>query len=134
EDVTRVTRAVAQRLYERQALLTEPAGALELHQPLPLRVLSGVKEALGGERKSFAGEVLAALEKRRTELCLERIHKRINWELFDRGVEAYTWAALEEVGRAALGRDLLEGAEHGEEYGRFVAEAGRARNGRQHDG
>ena len=66
------------------------------------------------ERKTFAGEVLKALEKRRTALWDERIHKQINWELFDRGVEAFTWAALEEVGRAAKSRDLLNGAAHGD--------------------
>jgi Cu/Ag efflux pump CusA len=124
-----------ERLVGQAAFPMEPASALQLHQSLTARLLSGAREALGGERKTFAGEVLAALEKRRTELWLERIHKRINWELFDRGVEAFTWAALEELGRAAQGpgRDLIEGAERGEEYGRFLSEAGRARNGKEAD-
>jgi Cu(I)/Ag(I) efflux system membrane protein CusA/SilA len=130
EDVTKITQAVAGRLAERQALSVAPAAALELRQPLPLRLLAGAAESLGAERKTFAGEVLRALEQRRTNLWLERVHQRINWELFDCGVEAFTWAALEEVGRAARGRKLLEDAPHGEEYGRFVEETTRARMGR----
>ncbi len=111
----------------------EPADALELHEPLPVQALDVLAEALGRERKTFAGEVLEAVEKRRRELWIERVHKTINWELFDRGVEAFTRAALEEVGRAARGHDLLKGAERGEEYGRFLDEAARARNGKAHD-
>jgi Cu(I)/Ag(I) efflux system membrane protein CusA/SilA len=133
EDVVKVTRAVAQRLHERKALPVEPASALELRQPLPLRVLSGVTEALGAERKTFASEVLEALKKRRTELWLERIHKKINWELFDRGVEAFTWAALEEVGKAAVARDLVAGANRGDETEHFLRAAGRARSGKEAD-
>ncbi len=73
------------------------------------------------------------MEKRRHEWWIERIHKKINWELFDRGVEAFTWSALEEIGNSAKQRDLLGAAPHGEEYGRFVEESNRARNGKEHD-
>ena len=45
-------------------------------------------------------------------LWQERVDK-INWELFDRGVEAYTWLALEEVAKAAKNADLLDDAPHG---------------------
>jgi Cu(I)/Ag(I) efflux system membrane protein CusA/SilA len=130
EDVTKVTQAVAGGL---AAYGVQPSDALQLHQSLPRQVLDAAAEALGAERKTFAGEVLEALEKQRTDLWLERIHKKINWELFDRGVEAFTWAAVEEVGRAARARDLLAGAPHGEEHGRFLDEAARARHGKGHD-
>src|SRR5207237_360178 len=115
EDVARVTQAVAKRLAERKVLAVAEADALELRESLPRRVVSAAAEALGAERKTSAGEVLQALEKRRTDLWVGRIHEKINWELFDRGVEAFTWAALEEVGRAARGRNLLKDAPHGEE-------------------
>ncbi|MHB1426950.1 MAG: efflux RND transporter permease subunit, partial [Gemmataceae bacterium] len=133
EDVTKVTQAVAQRLYQRKALQAEPASALELREALPLQFFDALAESLGAERKTFAGEVLKAMEKRQRELWIERIHKRINWELFDRGIEAFTWSALEEIGNSAKQRDLLGAAPHGEEYARFVEESTRARNGKEHD-
>jgi Cu/Ag efflux pump CusA len=133
EDVTKVTQAVAQRLSDRQTLTVAPATALELRKGLPLRVFDGFAESLGAERKTFVGELLKAVQKRQRELWIERIHKRINWELFDRGVEAFTWSALEEIGNAAKQRDLLNPAPHGEEYARFVEESTRARNGKEHD-
>ncbi|MHB1424312.1 MAG: efflux RND transporter permease subunit [Gemmataceae bacterium] len=128
EDVAQVTRTVAQRLHERKALTVEPANALELREaPLP-RLLDALAEALGAERKTLAGEVLKAMKKYQSELWIDNIHKRINWELFDRGVEAFTWAALEEIGASAKQRDLLGAAPHGQEYARFVEESNRARN------
>jgi Cu(I)/Ag(I) efflux system membrane protein CusA/SilA len=136
EDVTKITQAVAQRLFDRKVFPAgvEPSSALELRERLPGKAISVVAESLGSERKTFAGEVLRALEKQRTAVWVEQIHKRINWELFDRGVEAFTWAAMEELGRAAKERNLLAGAEHGAECERFVREAARARNGKSQDG
>jgi Cu(I)/Ag(I) efflux system membrane protein CusA/SilA len=133
EDMMKITQAVAQRLSERQVLTVPPANALQMRETLPLRILDAVADVLGSERKTFASEVYTAMEKRRRELWIARIHQRINWELFDRGVEAYTWAALEEVGNAAKQRDLLGAAPHGEAYADFVEEANRARNGKNHD-
>lgn len=133
EDVTKVTQAVAQRLADRQILTVAPADALQLRQLLPSKVFDAVMETLGSERKTFAGEVLKALEKQRRQLWIERIHKKINWELFDRGVEAFTWAALEELGRAAGKRKLLVNAEHGEEYRCFIEEATKADDGKVYD-
>ena len=120
-------------ILEQAAYQMAPSSALELREFLPARVISATAEALGAEHKTFAGEVLKALEKRRTDLWVQHIHKEINWELFDRGVEAYTWAALEEVGRSAKGHKLLSGVKHGEECGRFIEETARARNGKKHD-
>ncbi|HEY7153126.1 MAG TPA: efflux RND transporter permease subunit [Gemmataceae bacterium] len=134
EDVTKLTRAVAQCLAEKQALLSATtASALQLRESRPRQFFDAVAESLGAERRTFDGEIFKALEKRRRELWIERIHKRINWELFDRGVEAFTWAALEEIGRAAKGRNLLDGAPHGEEYGRFLEETNHARHGKDFD-
>jgi Cu(I)/Ag(I) efflux system membrane protein CusA/SilA len=135
EDLTKLTAAVAQRVYDRKAFPTrmEPASALELKEPALQAVLSTAAEVLGAERKTFAGEVLRAVSDHRLALWREQVAKKINWELFDRGVEAFTWAALEEIGRAAKGRALLSGAPRGEDSARFVEAAARARNGKDHD-
>ncbi len=135
EDVTRITQAVADRLGERKALqegLT-PADALALIENPLQTTISAVAETLGTERKTFAGEVLKAVAKRRVNLWEQQIHKQINWELLDRGAEAFIWATLEEIGRAAKGRALLGGAAHGSEYAIFVEQATRARNGKPYD-
>jgi Cu(I)/Ag(I) efflux system membrane protein CusA/SilA len=134
EDMTKLTRAVTQRLAEKQALLSATtASALQLRASLPRHIIDAAAEALGAERRTFDGEILKALEKRRLELWIERIHKRINWELFDRGVEAFTWAALEEIGRAAKGRKLLGDAPHGDEYSRFLDATSHARHEKDFD-
>src|SRR5262249_8347806 len=110
-----------------------PAEALALKQsPLPT-VVAAVAEAVGVERKTFAVEVLKIVLKRRATLSADQIQKKINWELFDRGVESFTWAALEEIGQAAKGRALLGDAPHGQEYAAFIEQAIRARNGKPHD-
>jgi copper/silver efflux system protein len=132
EEVGKLTRAVAQHLDDQGALPGGQAEALALKRSLPGRVLGGVGEVLGLGRKTFDGEVLKAVEEHRTKLWREQVHGKINWELFDRGVEAFTWAALEEVARAARGRDLLAGAGRGAEYARFAEEALKARNGKPH--
>jgi Cu/Ag efflux pump CusA len=124
EDATQVTQAVAQ--------LCSEQGATNGEQNESRFSVSSIAEILGIERKTLAVEVLEVLQKRRTELWAEQIHKKINWELFDRGVEAFTWAALEELGRAARSRDLLDGAARGPEYDKFVDEAVRARNGQEY--
>jgi Cu(I)/Ag(I) efflux system membrane protein CusA/SilA len=134
EDVTKITQAVAERLTERKALQSgvRPADVLALEQDPLHTAATAVAETLGAERKTFAGEVLQAVGKRRLALWKEQIHKKINWELLDRGMEAFTWAALEEIGRAAKGRAMLDGAAHGQEYAAFVEQATRARNGKVH--
>jgi Cu(I)/Ag(I) efflux system membrane protein CusA/SilA len=124
EDVTRITQAVAQHLAHEGALKVEPGEALALKENPVRTALTAAAEALGAEHKTFAGELLQAVTKRRMELWVEQIHQKINWELFDRGVEAYTWAALEEIGRPANNRGLLGGAAHGDEYGKFLEQAG----------
>jgi Cu/Ag efflux pump CusA len=110
-----------------------PADALELKQSPLKTAIAAVTQILRTEQKSFASEVLQALSKRRLALWEGQIHKKINWELFDRGVETFTWAALEEIGRAAKGRALLGGAAHGQDYAVFVEQANRARNGKTHE-
>ena len=63
-----------------------------------------------------AGRTVATV---RATLWQERVHK-VNWELFDRGTEAYTWLALEELAKGAANAGLLGGASHGTECERFA--------------
>ena len=49
--------------------------------------------------------------------------KQVNWELFDRGVEAFTWYALEETVKAAKSGALTTKATRGKEADQFAAYA-----------
>jgi copper/silver efflux system protein len=51
----------------------------------------------------------------------------VNGELFDRGTEAFTWFALEELVTAARTKGLLDGAPRGADAERFATEAANAR-------
>jgi Cu(I)/Ag(I) efflux system membrane protein CusA/SilA len=89
-------------------------------------------ELLGAERKTFAGEVFQAARVRYTELWREQVNK-INWKLFDRGVEAYTWLSLEELAKGAKNQSLLAGAPHGEQMERLADEAVKGQLGKKAD-
>src|SRR5262249_23739097 len=78
------------------------------------------------EPKTFAGEVLGAVSERRLALWRERV-KTVNAELFDRGVEVYTWLALEEAAKGAN----KNGAPRGAEGKRFAGAAARAQLGKK---
>jgi Cu(I)/Ag(I) efflux system membrane protein CusA/SilA len=129
EDVLRLTQAVARELQARGAL-TDVVAALELKEALVPRLLSQANELLGGKRKTFAGAVYVATCNKRMALWRERV-KTINWELFDRGVEAYTWFALEETAKAAKAEGLLGAGAAGAEAERFAAAAVQAQLGRK---
>jgi Cu(I)/Ag(I) efflux system membrane protein CusA/SilA len=131
EDVTRLARAVANHLKDIGAV-EDPASALSVKDSLPKQVLQQTAEFLGRERKTFAGEVLDAVNAQRAALWRERV-KKINWELFDRGVEAYTWLALEELVKGANDVALLGGASRSTESERFTEEAVKAQLGKEHD-
>jgi copper/silver efflux system protein len=129
EDVTRITQAVAQHLADAGALAVEPAAALALKETTWHGALDQAAEVLGAKRKTFASVVLRALQAQRLALWRERVNKKMNWELFDRGVETFTWAALEEIGKAARKRALLTDPL----YTRFLEEADKADRGASHD-
>jgi len=57
----------------------------------------------------------------------------IHWELFDRGTEAFTWFALEELVKDAKERVLLSSAPKGGEAERFAAEAVHAQLGKAYE-
>jgi Cu(I)/Ag(I) efflux system membrane protein CusA/SilA len=134
EDVTRITQKVAEHLAELGALTVEPSAALAVKESVLREGLAQVAGVLGARRPTFAGAVHTALNAHRLALWRERVATRINWELFDRGVEAYTWAALVEVGKGARKRGLLDGATYGSACDRFIQEADQADRGTVPDG
>jgi Cu(I)/Ag(I) efflux system membrane protein CusA/SilA len=113
-DAIRLTQEVVRRLRADNIITADPAQALLLKEPLLPRVAGKIVEALGAEPKTLAGEVLEAVNRQRERLWHERM-RSINWELFDRGVEAFTDGALREVAKSADDRGLLKGARRGSE-------------------
>jgi Cu/Ag efflux pump CusA len=131
EEVTRISRETAQYLLK-IGVLKDVVGALEVKENLLAGLWSQTREIFGAEPKTFAGEVLGAVSAKRMDLWRERV-KKVNWELFDRGVEAYTWYALEEVVKGAREIALLSGASKKAEAERFTMEAVKAQLGQVHD-
>src|SRR6266567_3904094 len=74
------------------------------------------------QRKSFASELLESVSNERLKLWHERVEKT-NWEIFDRGTEAFTWYAIEELIKAAKAQSLVSGAQRASETEKFAAEA-----------
>ncbi len=135
EDVDRLSRDVARRLKDVEAV-DDPAASLTPEEarrrPVFGRValvVGFVSDVVGGEPKTFAGEVLRAVTDRRASLWRERV-KRANGELLDRGVEAYTWLALEELAKAAGNAGLVGGSTRGAETKRFVEATTQAQLGK----
>jgi len=107
EDVTKLCGEVANRLADLQKI-NDPVKALELKVPLWIAWLHQANELLSGEQKTFAKEINRAVSDQRLQLWKRQVEK-INWELFDYGVGAFTWYALEEVAREARGKALIKG-------------------------
>ena len=131
EVVTRIQRQTAEEL-SRSKVIADPAAALELKQSRLAAIGASLRQAAGGDRPTLASVVLEGTETRRDTLWRERVEKA-NWELFDRGTEAFTWYALEELVSAGGGVALLGSAEHGKESERFAAEALKVRLGKSYD-
>jgi Cu/Ag efflux pump CusA len=133
EDVSRIVQRVAERLAEGHIFEAgiEPSDALVLKEDILQTALRQTGEVLGFESRTFTGEVFQAVSRRRTDLWIEHINQQINWELFDRGVEAFTWASLEEFARSTKSRDLLDAAPRGSEFRWFLDEVSKARHGKE---
>ncbi len=131
EDVTRISTGVARHL-KKIGALDDVVAALEVRENPLAGLWSMTRETLGAEPRTFAGEVLKVVSEKRLALWRERL-REINWELFDRGVEAFTWYALEEVVKGAKAVALLSGASGGTDAERFTAEAVKAQLGKDHD-
>jgi Cu/Ag efflux pump CusA len=128
-EARKLSQQVARRLRDALAL-PDPADALALKKSRLQGILDDAAELLGAEPKTFAGEVFQAVRDRRMALWRQQVKKKINWELFDRGVEAYTWLAVEELAKAARGKGLLSGARRGAESERLVEAALKAERGK----
>jgi Cu(I)/Ag(I) efflux system membrane protein CusA/SilA len=127
EVVARVQKRTVDELVKR-GLTHDQSAALELRESWWRGAWSDVREAFGGDRPTLASAGLRAVEAERARLWRERV-ENVNWELFDRGTEAFTWYALEECVRAAESKGLLAGAE----AGRFATAAFQVQLGKPHD-
>jgi Cu(I)/Ag(I) efflux system membrane protein CusA/SilA len=121
QEVTQLSRDVAQGLFETGAI-TDLVSSSELKPSAGRELINSFSEFLGAKHKTVAGELLVAVNDERAKLWRERVQK-INWELFDRGTEAFTWYAIEEVAKAAKNQSLLAGAKQASETEQFVAAA-----------
>jgi Cu(I)/Ag(I) efflux system membrane protein CusA/SilA len=135
EDVTKLCQETARHLATLGALKkrdgnglksVDAADALALNESAADLLFNRTVEALSNERKTFAGEALKAVEEQRTRLWRARVKAKINWELFDTGIETYTWFVLEELAKRAQELGLLNGSAHSEEAARFTEEAVKA--------
>jgi Cu(I)/Ag(I) efflux system membrane protein CusA/SilA len=131
ETVREIQRRLAVRLAS-DGIVSDPAAALALRETGLAGAMSAVMEALGRDPDTLAGVVTAATEARREELWRERV-ETVNWELFDRGTEAFTWYALSELVTAGGDNGLLGTAPRGAESERFAAAALAARLGKPAD-
>jgi Cu(I)/Ag(I) efflux system membrane protein CusA/SilA len=129
EDAARLSRAVADHLH-RVGALADPVGALAVKDGPVVAFFRRAAESVGWERATFEGRLLQAVQARRDQLWQDRV-RRIDAELFDRGVEAFTWLALEEAAKSADGAALLGGAPLGEEAKRFAEAAVQAQRGKK---
>jgi Cu/Ag efflux pump CusA len=120
------------RLVKHAFTRLEPGDALSVKQGRIGQALSLTSEFLGAVPKTFAGEVLQATEEKRLALWRDNV-QTINWELFDRGIEAYTWYAIQETVKSAGDLALVKDAPKGAESERLAIEAVRAQLGKKHD-
>lgn len=121
EDATQLAQDVANRLVAGGAI-RDTVAALELNES-PLAATANVgHELVGGKRKTLASQLLQAIEDQRTRLWRKQV-QQIDWELFDRGTEIFTWYALQETAKAAKNSGLTAKASRGSEAERYADQA-----------
>ena len=118
EDLTQLSHDVASEL-KQQGVVADVAGALDLNEPFFTRLASDLTEAMGGEHKTFAGELLKSVEQERERQWQNQV-KHVNWELFDEGVRDFCWYALEELVKGVKNVGQLEGAAHAVDADKFA--------------
>jgi len=118
EDVTQLDQDVANELAH-AGTISDVVKSLELNQPLITELFDGVAQFFGARHKNLATEMFAQIDAERSRRWHENVQK-INWELFDRGTEMFTWYAMEELAKAAKTSNLLKDAPHGDETIRFA--------------
>ena len=91
------------------------ADALELKQSRLARCCAAdCRSSSAASARRSPASCCSPSSDERTQLWHERV-KEVNWELFDRGTEAFTWYALEELVKAAQQAGLAADAPHGRE-------------------
>jgi copper/silver efflux system protein len=131
EVVTRLSQDVAQQLSEIGAV-SDVVSALELKQSSLAELARGLGEFLGGRRKTLATELLRSVEVERARRWRDRV-KQINWELFDHGIESFTWYSLEELVKGGKQSGALSGAQRGKEAAEFAEQAIKAQLGKDYN-
>ncbi|MBI3837326.1 MAG: efflux RND transporter permease subunit [Planctomycetia bacterium] len=131
EDLTQLNRDVATTLQD-EGLLDDVVSSLREKPSLVGRFVAAIREALGAERPTFAGRSLEAIEEERMALWRAHVHET-NWELFDRGCEAFTWYALQELCKAAKTTGLLGHGQPGKQAEQLAAAAVRDQQGKTID-
>jgi Cu(I)/Ag(I) efflux system membrane protein CusA/SilA len=121
EDATLLTDELVAALKARKAI-RENADALEVHDSGWSAVRATIDDFLGRRRETLATQLLAAIERERDKQWHENV-KQVNWELFDRGIEAFVWYALEETVVHAQAASLLDKAPRRDEAERFAKSA-----------
>ncbi|MBN8625576.1 MAG: efflux RND transporter permease subunit [Planctomycetes bacterium] len=128
EDTTRLAQDVANDL-AKQGAIADVVAALQVQDARPAgwrrvlprgEILRAIAESFGAAQRTFGGELLIATERHRHEQWEEQV-RRVNWELFDQGAEAFGWYAMQELIKGAQGVALLDAAPRGPDAARFAA-------------
>lgn len=131
EDTTLLAQDVANRLVVLGAV-RDTVAALALTQS-PIATVVGLgRDLAGAKRQTLASQLFNALEDQRTRLWRKQV-QQIDWELFDRGTEIFTWYALQETAKAAKSSGLTAKASHGREAERFADQAIQSQLGKTAD-
>lgn len=119
EEVSLLARAAAERL-RAKGLVPAEADALVWTPPPWQHPLELLQRLVGRPSRGLADVLAAAIDRRREDYWHQEL-RRINGELFDRGVEAYTWYVMQELFRAGQPRGVLREAPRAGESVRLVA-------------
>ena len=131
EDITVLVHRVVKRGEELGAVMN--AGqALELKPGVVGQVIAVVGETFGRTRATLPDEMLQRVIRQHADLWHEHV-RRVNWTLFDQGIEAYTLFALEELARVAKQQGLTSSAEKGGDTEAFVEASLQSQWGNQPD-
>lgn len=127
EDVQLLSAELVKELKSVEAMPSD-ADALALHLSGWTAVQSSTGEFLGFPRVTFDSHLLARINQQRDALWRSRV-KAINWELFDRGIESFTWYALEETMRLGQSANLVTTTPRQLESAQFITATQRLRLG-----
>jgi copper/silver efflux system protein len=95
---------------------------LELRENQFDQLIQGIREVVGMSPKTVASTIWSQVESESHRRWKEHT-KRLNYELFDRGTEIYTWFIIEELIKGSGKIHFLENADRGAEAERFANEA-----------